>query len=718
MPRPRVLVYSQQPRYLSGTLSSLAEEGFEVSGTTSEAEALNKFRAGNYDLLLYGVPPTTDQGAPGMLVVVRLAGTTLAVPSLVAQPLVGLEGRPDGVRYALGQAKALRDAAEASLLSPLLSVTAPLTGQEKAEAFLPKLVESLARLTGAGVWLLVAQASGNELSVRCAYGGAQAAQPLAGRMAREAVAKRGPCLLLEGASAPSEWRPDLAAAGAASAFALPLPLADMVVGAVAFVKGATGGRLTSQQVQMVSLFQPLLALLLERERRDKEAAEAQSSTSGLQENMERRQREIRALNTLLQNQQAKLLEIEDSLQALGQRYAVALRSMVALLETGDPSKAGPSEGVATWLLALAKPLGLPPGGLMEAAYLHDVGMPRLHALEDTAQHQQVLRHPFLAEQIAESLGLPLEVRLALKHHHENFDGSGYPDGLSGQNIPLRARLLRVADTLVQLTASLGTSLAPKEALPRLTLGAGREYDPQVVEALGQLLTEKAGAPEAEAISTVSHELRSPLVFLVGYSELLAAQKDLPADAREKAQEIYQEAVHMSSLVDDLLNVSRYESGRIEFHWQEVDLAELVKRSVAKAQARSPQHHVEMRLSAAPFQMTTDPDKLGQVLDNLLDNAIKYSPNGGQITVSGERRDGEVLLAISDQGIGIPREKQAHLFEKFYRVDSPLKDMVAGTGLGLNLCRHIVTAHGGRMWLESAEGQGSTFSIALPVSPAK
>ncbi|MBI2866583.1 MAG: hypothetical protein HYX99_04420, partial [Chloroflexi bacterium] len=343
-----------------------------------------------------------------------------------------------------------------------------------------------------------------------------------------------------------------------------------------------------------------------------------------------------------------------------------------------------------------------------------LGMPGTTPSKEGATGQQrLLRHPFLAEQIAESLGLPLEVRLALKHHHENYDGSGYPDGLSGQSIPLGARLLRVVDAMVTLTLASDERLPPQEALSRLKAGAGKEYDPQMVESLGQLVVEKSGRPEAEIISTVSHELRSPLTFLVGYSELLAAQKDLPADAKEKAQEIYHEAVHMTKLVEDLLSVSRYESGRVEFRWQEADVGELVQRSVTRAQARGSQHRWELRLPGAPLRIRTDPDKLQQVLDNLLDNAIKYSPNGGMITVSGDLRNGELLLSIADQGIGIPRDKQAHLFEKFYRVDSPLKDQVPGTGLGLNLCQHIVKAHGGRIQVESSEGKGSTFTIALP-----
>lgn len=187
------------------------------------------------------------------------------------------------------------------------------------------------------------------------------------------------------------------------------------------------------------------------------------------------------------------------------------------------------------------------------------------------------------------------------------------------------------------------------------------------------------------ISTVSHELRSPLTFLVGYSELLSAEKDLPAEARERIKEMHQEA----------------------------DLADLIRRSVTKAKTKTSQHQVEVQLPQEPLRIKTDPDKLAQVLDNLLDNAIKYSPNGGGILIRGEHQDGKIKVSVIDQGIGISKEHQVRLFEKFYRVDSPLKHTVAGTGLGLSLCKRIIEAHGGRIWVESEEGKGSTFSFTIP-----
>ncbi len=723
MPRLRVLLYSPQPSTLMATIASLAQEGFEVSATAVEAEALSKFLRGDYDLLLLSLPAGSRGEPPWMLVMFR-AGPhgAVAVPTPLPRPIISVEDRPELMPFLLRQVKHLREGTETGQLQPLVELSTAAAAEASAENVLPRLVEGVGRLTGAGVWLLAPQAPGGDLTVRLAYSGQGIPPPLPTKMARQAVAEGQALLLLDASSAPPQWRQEMAAAGVSSGFALPLRVAGAVVGALSVLR-SKGSALTNYEVKLTSLFLPLMALAV---RNAELAQQAQSSTESLgqvQEHMERRQQEIRALNALLRTQQGRLTAMEEGYNTVRSRYLSSLRALVNTMETGDPAQPAAADAVANWMVSLAPGLELGVEGLAEAAYLHDLGMyslrgqPQEKTPEDTeplaVQQRARLRHPFLAEKLAATVGLPDNIRLALKHHHENYDGSGYPDGIAGENIPVIARLLRVVDAFVGLTSG-AQPLAAREAVARIKAGAGREYDPKMVEALVKAAGGKAVPPEAELLATVSHELRTPLTFLVGYSELLAAQEDLPPSAKQKAEEIYGEAVHMAKLVEDLLNVTRYESGRMELHSQDVDMRQLVERAVTKARARTAAHQFELRLADPSLPVKADPDKLLQVLDNLLDNAIKYSPDGGLITVAGERKDGEVQVMVSDQGIGIPKDKQAMLFEKFYRVNSPLKATVSGTGLGLNLCLHIVKAHGGRIWVDSEEGKGATFSFTIPV----
>ncbi len=719
MARLRILVFSPQQRSLIGTISALAQEGYEVSGTSSEAEALSRFQKGGCDILLLTLPARTQEELPWTLVILRPDGSTpLALASLGGQPIIPLEGRSDAIQYAVSQAKALRESSQASLLSKLLGVANVAAGKAEPEGILAALVDSLARLIVAQAWLMTPRDS--QVEVRCASHGSfpegRMPPPLAVRMCQRVAETKTPLLLLDSASAPGEWSQEMTGSEHTSGFALPLKASEEVVGAVAFIRQG-GNPFTNYEVQLASLFMPTLALVMRGEQQMSRSHAEEGASTELQEQMTRRQQEIRALNNLLQNQQASLMELEEKLASAKGQNEATFRTLLNFIESSDPSRQGYSDRVASWMALLANPLGLPAEGIVQIAYLHDLGMPTAAALLPerlaVSQEQLVLRHPFLAERLAESMGLPLEVRLAVKHHHENYDGSGYPDGLAGESIPLWARLLRVVDNLVSLTSLGEKPLSAAEAHVQLKAGAGRQYDPRLLDMLGRLIAERADTPTADAISTVSHELRSPLTFLVGYSELLSAEKDLPAGAMEKIKEMHQEAIHMSSLVEDMLNISRYESGRVEFRWQEVDLADLVRRSVTKAKARTSQHQVEAQLPQEPLRVRTDPDKLTQVLDNLLDNAIKYSPSGGSILVREERQNGQVKVSVIDQGIGINKEQQARLFEKFYRVDSSLKHQVAGTGLGLSLCKRIVEAHGGKIWVESEEGKGSTFSFTIP-----
>jgi len=220
--------------------------------------------------------------------------------------------------------------------------------------------------------------------------------------------------------------------------------------------------------------------------------------------------------------------------------------------------------------------------------------------------------------------------------------------------------------------------------------------------------------KAEFVSTVSHELRSPLTPIVGFSELLSATAVDSGRVRDMGAEILRHAQRMQRLVDDLLDVSHMEAGHFRLDMVDVDLNALLERTVAETARQTDRHRVVYHPSATLPVVRGDPLRLRQVLDNLLTNAIKYSPDGGRIDVVTCQGDSEVTIAVRDDGIGLPPDKIGRLFEKFYRVDNALAHRVRGSGLGLAIVKHIVDAHGGRVWVESELGRGSTFTFSLPL----
>ena len=222
--------------------------------------------------------------------------------------------------------------------------------------------------------------------------------------------------------------------------------------------------------------------------------------------------------------------------------------------------------------------------------------------------------------------------------------------------------------------------------------------------------------KSELLSTAAHELNTPLATIIGYSELmLAGQKGTLEDHRESLVYIHQKAWSLSRIVDDLLDVSRIEAGKgIPVDREEQDIIEIIHQVLYHVQHMTTQHRLETELPPSPVILPIDRQKIEQVLENLLSNAIKYSPHGGTIQIAGAVEANGFHLSVADQGIGMTPEQAARAFDKFYRANSS-NTAVSGTGLGLTIVKHIIDAHGGRVWVESVPQQGSTFHVLLPCS---
>jgi two-component system phosphate regulon sensor histidine kinase PhoR len=226
---------------------------------------------------------------------------------------------------------------------------------------------------------------------------------------------------------------------------------------------------------------------------------------------------------------------------------------------------------------------------------------------------------------------------------------------------------------------------------------------------------------AEFIDNLSHELRTPLTTVSLLAETLVREADHAGDAipprvRDRMAKIEVETGHLVQMVSELLDLSRIESGGPLVLLDAVDLAKVAAASTDRLTLFAERQGVRLatELPAVVATVRGDEARLGQVLVNLLHNAIKFSPNGGDVTVRVERAGDEVVLSVEDHGIGIPAADLPRIFERFYKVDRA-RVRGGGTGLGLAITRHVIESHGGRVWVRSEEGVGSTFSFALPIA---
>lgn len=230
---------------------------------------------------------------------------------------------------------------------------------------------------------------------------------------------------------------------------------------------------------------------------------------------------------------------------------------------------------------------------------------------------------------------------------------------------------------------------------------------------------KLEAVRKDFVANVSHELRTPLSVIKGYVETLVdGHPDIPPSDQERfLKTIQRHTERLNSLLEDLLVLSRLESINPGLHRESVDLGKLLADIVDDYHGRPSAggHQLELDVDPAIARLLIDPLKITQVVENLLDNALKYTPKGSRITLSARLQGlGEVLVMLRDNGPGIPEEDLPHLFERFYRVDKGRSREKGGTGLGLSIVKHIVQLHGGRVWVESKQGQGTTFFFSLPL----
>jgi two-component system phosphate regulon sensor histidine kinase PhoR len=248
-------------------------------------------------------------------------------------------------------------------------------------------------------------------------------------------------------------------------------------------------------------------------------------------------------------------------------------------------------------------------------------------------------------------------------------------------------------------------------------GSGVGFEEGTVYAFRDLTEERALEElKADFVATVSHELRTPLAAIYGAAQTVRrTDVNITEEIRDQLLGVIaSESDRLGGIVSDLLLAGRLDAEQLPIAVEPVDPVELATSVVEAARTHLPES-VDLQLSVpdAVPSVVADPGQLHQVLVNLVDNAIKYSPRGGPVSLSIANGDGRIRFAVSDAGLGIPASEHRRIFEKFYRLDPAMTRGIGGTGLGLYICRELVRRMDGKIWVESSLGKGSTFVVELP-----
>ena len=425
-----------------------------------------------------------------------------------------------------------------------------------------------------------------------------------------------------------------------------------------------------------------------------------------EEREEERRRETEVLSQIGRDVSASL-ELETAQRALADGAAPVLGDAVAVLSVDDPGRR----------LVAVSAAGID-AGLAERwrAFLTE-------------------RPPRLGEGLLGSVAGAVVARIG----HADAIATGDPDGIRELGVGWMLGVPIVAGGRLQaVLATVGREgRAPAVDLRRMAEAVAERAGPALQNAqLWSDLQERMARERAaqrikdDFLSIVSHELRTPLTSIQGYSQLLEGRLagEHAGESKEMAhlRVIRSQVGRMRRLVDDLLDVSRIDRrGGVSIEPADFDLAEEVRGAVARLQREHPNRRIETTV-AESIPVHADRDRIDQVLTNLLDNAVKYSPDGGMVRVVAERRGGEAEVRVSDTGVGISPEHRDHVFERFYQADGDDgRRRFGGLGLGLYISRAIVDAHGGRIWAaeNAVDGTGSVFGfriprLTLPIAPSE
>ena len=367
----------------------------------------------------------------------------------------------------------------------------------------------------------------------------------------------------------------------------------------------------------------------------------------------------------MSNKAVKVLLIEDN-----PAYTRLIREILAEAK-GSPFKLECADRLATGLACLAQ-------GRIDAVLL-DLGLPDSQGLSTLVKVQ------------AEALAVPVVVLT----------------GLDDEALAVEAVQEGAQDYLVK--GQVDSNLLKRSIRYAIERKRAEEKARQL-ETLKEL-----DQVRSQLLANVSHELRTPLTTIKGYSTMLL---DYDRRLKHSEKQEYLSAIdratdRMTELVDHLLDMTRLEAGLLKLDKTPTNITALLQTTIAEARLRTPGHKIVLKLPKTALRLNGDGRRIRQVVDNLIENATKYSKAGSTVTIEAKSQDSELVISVADQGIGIPRENLGNVFDRMFNLEHRLTQESGGLGLGLALCKGLVEAHGGRIWVESELGKGSVFRLALP-----
>jgi K+-sensing histidine kinase KdpD len=711
MTAERILVIDDEPNVIRFCQRALEKQGFEVKGALRGEEGLQLLKGGGFDLTLLDVKlpgrdgldvlSTIQEVDPEMAVIIITGHGTMKVAVRAlrsgAQDFLLKPFTPEefvaSVQKVLEKRRLLQENLRLKARLPILEISKALISEMNLERLAQLTLETARHALGAArVSLMLLDEERQELFISAALGlsdevmattRVKMGQGLAGLAAQ----MRKPILLSDQVENDPVIRASLTQSDTGSAICVPLMHKDRVLGVLNVSRPLGADPFRQEDVDLLSILCGQIAVALENARLFEQAQWEIAKRKRMEEELRHRNEELMALNAIATTI-GQSLDLDHILNATLDKVLEVIEidaSWIQLLnEDAGVLSLVAHRGFSQEMAEETKTVKLDESTIGKVAQL---GQPIVvdRASEDPRFSIETGRR----ETLHAFAGVPIKSKDKVLGVLGVFSRS--PRQLSSQE--------------VQLLAATGHQIGVAIENVRL---AEKASEIEILRELNRL--------RSELIANVSHELRTPLGLIKIFCTTLL-RKDVDFDRgtqREFLRDIEEEADKLEKIVDNLLDLSRMKDGRLRLDKRPTDVGQLAREVMENMEAQPTQHHFIHDFPSDPLVATVDPKHIEQVLRNLLSNAIKYSPEGGTITVQGRGDKRQLLVRVSDQGIGIPSADLERIFERFYRVENEITQSVTGAGLGLAVCRGIVEAHGGRIWAESTIGVGSNFYFTLPI----